>query len=85
MGDNQVEDAFRRFKDLADRKKAVYDEDIVALVDDEVLREHDRVRLVSIDVRAGSRTTPRAEVELLVDGETVVAEAGGRRRDRRHV
>ena len=77
MGDNQVEDAFRRFKDLADRKKAVYDEDIVALVDDEVLREHDRVRLVSIEVRSGTRSTPRADIELLVDGETVVASSEG--------
>src|SRR5208337_3301424 len=38
VGDNQLNDAFRRFKDLADRKKIVYDEDIEALVDDAVLR-----------------------------------------------
>src|SRR6185312_8054630 len=42
LGDNAVNDAFRRFKDLADRKKDVYDEDIVALVDDEIVRGHDR-------------------------------------------
>ena len=42
VGDNQLNDAFRRFKDLADRKKVVYDEDIVALVDDEVGRDHER-------------------------------------------
>ena len=33
LGDNQLEDAFVRFKALADRKKHVYDEDIEALVD----------------------------------------------------
>ena len=33
IGDNQLNDAFQRFKALADRKKVVYDEDIVALVD----------------------------------------------------
>ena len=36
LGDNAFEDAFKRFKDLADRKKHVFDEDIEALVDDEI-------------------------------------------------
>ena len=77
VGDNQLNDAFRRFKDLADRKKVVYDDDIAALVDDEVLRGQDRVRFVSLDVRAGSRGPQRAELELEVDGEVRHAEATG--------
>jgi 2-isopropylmalate synthase len=77
LGDNQLNDAFRRFKDLADRKKVVYDDDIAALVDDEVLRGRDRVRFVSLDVRAGSRGPQRAELELEVDGETRQAVATG--------
>ncbi len=77
LGDNQLNDAFRRFKDLADRKKTVYDEDIMALVDDEVLRGHDRIRFVSLDVRAGSRGPQRAELELEIDGEVHSAEATG--------
>ncbi|MBC7801652.1 MAG: 2-isopropylmalate synthase [Gemmatimonadaceae bacterium] len=77
VGDNQLNDAFRRFKDLADRKKAVYDEDIVALVDDEVGRDKQRVRFVSLDVRAGSRGPQRAELELEVDGEVLQASAMG--------
>ena len=36
LGENALNDAFNRFKDLADRKKDVYDEDIIALVDDEI-------------------------------------------------
>jgi 2-isopropylmalate synthase len=35
--DQAFEDAFRRFKDLADKKKHLFDEDIMALVDDEIL------------------------------------------------
>ncbi len=77
LGDNALNDAFRRFKDLADRKKAVYDEDIMALVDDEVLRGHDRVRFVSLDVRAGSRGPQRAELELEIDGAVRRADATG--------
>ena len=77
LGDNQLNDAFRRFKDLADRKKVVYDEDIVALVDDEVVRGHDRIRFVSLDVRAGSKSPQRAELELEVDGAVRRADATG--------
>ena len=68
IGDNQLNDAFRRFKDLADRKKVVFDDDIVALVDDEVMRDHERIRFVSLDVAAGSKREPHADLELEIDG-----------------
>jgi 2-isopropylmalate synthase len=77
IGDNQLNDAFRRFKDLADRKKVVYDEDIVALVDDEVMRDHERVRFISLDLRAGSKAPPQAEMELEVDGVVHTAGSSG--------
>ncbi|UFN49382.1 2-isopropylmalate synthase [Roseomonas sp. OT10] len=69
IGDNQLNDAFRRFKDLADRKKVVYDEDVAALVDDEVLRGHDRVKLIGLTVATGLNTRPMATLKLEVDGE----------------
>ena len=77
VGDNQLNDAFRRFKDLADRKKVVYDEDIVALVDDEVGRDHERVRFISLDLRAGSKAPPQADLELEVDGVVHKASSSG--------
>ena len=43
LGDEAFEDAFRRFKDLADKKKHVFDEDLIALVDDEIVRGHDAI------------------------------------------
>ncbi len=77
LGDNALNDAFRRFKDLADRKKVVYDDDIVALVDDEVMRDHQRIRFISLELWAGSKAKPRALLELEVDGVTGTAEALG--------
>ena len=77
IGDNQLNDAFRRFKDLADRKKVVWDEDIVALVDDEVMRDHQRIRFVSLDLHAGSKGPARAELELDVDGVVKSAVSSG--------
>jgi len=78
LGDNAVEDAFTRFKDLADRKKDVFDEDIVALVDDAVVRGNDRIRLISLEVLCGTRhRPPSAELELEVDGEVKAVRATG--------
>ncbi|HJO68789.1 MAG TPA: 2-isopropylmalate synthase, partial [Rhodospirillales bacterium] len=77
LGENEVNDAFQRFKDLADKKKDVYDEDIIALVDDEVLRGNDRIRLVSLHVVCGTRGPQRAELELEVDGGVVSTKATG--------
>jgi 2-isopropylmalate synthase len=77
IGDNALNDAFRRFKDVADRKKIVYDDDIVALVDDEVMRGHDRIRFVELDVHSGSRGPSRASLTLEIDGANASAEAQG--------
>ena len=67
IGDNQLNDAFRRFKTLADLKKVVYDEDIAALVDEEV-RQQDRVRLTALTVVSGLGPKPMATLTLDVDG-----------------
>ena len=77
IGENAMQEAFRRFKDLADKKKDVYDEDIVALVDDEVLRAHDAIKFVSLQVVCGSKGPQTAELELEVAGEVKSTRATG--------
>ncbi len=79
LGDNAMNDAFRRFKDLADRKKEVFDEDIVALVDDEIQHGAERIRFLSLSVMAGSKGPQTAELELMVDGviQTTRVEGNG--------
>jgi 2-isopropylmalate synthase len=77
VGDNQLNDAFRRFKDLADRKKVVYDDDVVALVDDEIIRDHDGIKLVALTVATGLRTKPMASLTLEVDGQRREGMASG--------
>src|SRR3954452_18058479 len=54
LGENQFEDAFLRFKELADRKKHVYDEDIEALVDDQIGHAGERIRVEALTVIAGT-------------------------------
>ena len=77
LSDNQFQDAFERFKELADRKKHVYDEDIEALVDQNLATAHDRIRLVSLSVVAGTRGPQRATMKLDIEGKRVTEEAEG--------
>jgi len=68
LGDNALEDAFNRFKALSDRKKEIYDDDIIALVDDEVIRRNESIKVVSLQVRAGSEGPQVADLVLDIDG-----------------
>ena len=77
LGDNSLNDAFNRFKDLADRKKIVYDEDIVALVDDEIAQAHDRIKIVSLTVIAGTQGPQQATLILDIDGTHRTTQATG--------
>ena len=77
LGDNQLEDAFVRFKALADRKKQIYDEDLEALVDEEIAHSQDRVKLVSLSVVAGTHGPQRATMKLDVDGVVKTEESNG--------
>ncbi len=77
LGDNAFEDAFRRFKDLADRKKHVFDEDIEALVDEEILTAHDRIKVVALTVIAGTMGPQSATLTLDIDGEHKTVQATG--------
>ena len=77
LGDNQLEDAFARMKALADRKKDIYDEDIEALVDQEIAQSHNRIKLVSLSVIAGTRGPQRATMKLDVEGRPMIEECEG--------
>ena len=77
IGDNRLNEAFRRFKDLADRKKTVFEEDIIALVDEAVVRDHQRIRFEELEVRSGSRGPSHAIIAVEVDRERREAQAQG--------
>jgi 2-isopropylmalate synthase len=62
--------AFARFKDLADKKHEIFDEDLQALVTDTgIAMENERVKLISLKVCSETGEIPHAEVVLSVDGE----------------
>ena len=77
LGSNALQEAFVRFKDLADKKKELFDEDIIALVDTEVAGANDRIRFGSLSVSCGSSGPQEASLALAIDGETAEARATG--------
>jgi 2-isopropylmalate synthase len=77
LGDNALEEAFKRFKDLADRKKHVYDEDIEALVEDAAAIASESIRIVSLTVIAGTEGPQKATLTLDVNGTEVTKEMSG--------
>jgi 2-isopropylmalate synthase len=77
LGENAFEDAFVRFKSLADRKKHVYDEDIEALVDEGIAHMHDRMKVVSLTVIAGNMGPQSATLTLDIEGVQHTIQATG--------
>jgi len=77
LGENALEDAFNRFKALADRKKVIYDEDIEALVDEEIATATDRIKVVALTVIAGTSGPQSATLTLDIDGKHQTVQATG--------
>jgi len=72
--------AFVRFKELADKKKNVYDEDIEAIVAEEILRvpgRPDKFELLYVNVNSSSDGIPSATVKMRIDGGQVTDHASG--------
>lgn len=77
LGDNKFEDTFNRFKALADRKKHVYDEDIEALVDEEIAHMHNRSNIIDLTVIAGSKGPQKATLTMDMEGKVVTVQSDG--------
>ena len=79
LGDNGFQDAFTRFKDLADHKKEITEEDIIALVDDAAVRVNDRVQFEGLKVHSTEHGLVKIEIGVRVDGasQTIAEEGSG--------
>jgi 2-isopropylmalate synthase len=64
-----IQKAFVRFKSLADKKKEIFDEDLDAIVADEIIRVPEVVKLIQMSVSSGSFAAPTATIELEVRGK----------------
>ncbi|HZS09807.1 MAG TPA: 2-isopropylmalate synthase [Blastocatellia bacterium] len=70
LAGGDLDRAFKAFKDLADRKKEVYDEDLMAIVADEATQTEHAYRLEYLHVISGTGVIPSATVKLAKDGQS---------------
>ncbi len=78
LGDNQLQDLFVRFKALADRKKEVYDEDLLALLADNSMTSHDEfLQLVDLEVKCGTKPPQTAKAKIAMEGKQFTVESTG--------
>lgn len=75
--DEELNDAFSNFKDLADRKHEIFDEDLHALMSDTNYENNDYCKLVSLKAFSETNVVPNAKITLLVNGEEKNAAASG--------
>ena len=75
LGRADLDRVFVRFKELADVKKEIYDEDLEAIVYEEIYRTEDKYKLVYLNVVSGNVAVPTATMQMEVDGK-LVQEAG---------
>jgi len=68
LGDNQLKDVFVRFKELADRKKEVYDDDLIALMRVGEDPENDHLKIKSLRVQCGTEGPQQADLVMEIDG-----------------
>ena len=78
LGDNQLQDLFVRFKALADRKKEVYDEDLLALLADNAMTRNDEhLQLVDLEVTCGTKAPQIAKATIALEGKNHSVESIG--------
>jgi len=71
LGDNMLEIVFARFKELADKKKDIMDEDIIALVDDSLTNKQSRYSLVSLEVKCGNLESAEVHLKIKIDNTEI--------------
>ncbi|EMJ86693.1 2-isopropylmalate synthase [Leptospira meyeri serovar Semaranga str. Veldrot Semarang 173] len=75
----EIDNAYNRFLEIADKKKEVFDEDIAALFQAEISRSQvdEKYRLLSFEQNTGSNQTPSSKISLQIKGEVKQGEAHG--------
>lgn len=77
LSNEDLNKAFVRFKNLADKKKEVFDEDLEAIIEDEVHMIPDTFILEDMEIRSGTKVTPEARIRMKTKGKVIEEKATG--------
>ncbi len=78
LSEEAIADSFKKFKDLADKKKEILDEDLIALVDDSLINNKSRYKLVKIDVTCGNLDQAIVNLKIEIDGKELTTESNSK-------
>jgi 2-isopropylmalate synthase len=73
LSEEMLGEAFKKFKDLADKKKEILDEDLVSLVDDSLVHHKSHFSLLELDVKSGSQKDAEVTMKIKIDSDEVVS------------
>ncbi len=76
-GNNALMELFGRFKDLADKKKEIFEEDLIALVEDRAASYNEHIKFVSLEVNAGSLEKHEAMLSIQIENEEKMKQCNG--------
>ena len=76
-GNNALMELFGRFKDLADKKKEIFEEDLIALVEDRAASYNEHIKFLSLEVNAGSLTKHEANLSIDINKEKKMTKSSG--------
>jgi 2-isopropylmalate synthase len=77
LKEDQLEKAFDRFKVLADKKKEIFDEDLETIVDEEISKIPEDLKLVHFQISSGDKIKPSATVEIKYKGKACKSASTG--------
>ncbi len=77
LSEEEIDRLFIKFKELADKKKEVFDEDIEALLFEELFKKYEEVKLLYFHILSGNSAIPSSTVKILKDGEEITATSHG--------
>ena len=71
LSDEDLVSAFQKFKDLADKKKEILDEDLISLVDDSIVNAKSSYQLLELEVKCGNHKVADARIKIKIDSDEV--------------
>tara|TARA_B100001057_G_scaffold451299_1_gene494163 strand:+ start:40 stop:1632 length:1593 start_codon:yes stop_codon:yes gene_type:complete len=75
--EKDLDKLFEKFKDLADKKKQIFEEDLVALIDDQSFVKNNIIQLKTLDVRCGNKKNAQAKIELYLNKKKRLSTSNG--------
>ena len=71
LSKDEIDTVFRRFKEIADIKKEIFDDDLVTIVTEDIFRAPEKYKLIYLSVTCGNVAIPTATVKMEIDGKPV--------------